>query len=249
MCKLSIVTVTFNDLLGLQATAASLRGLDLDFEWIVVDGGTDEFNAASFTEGLPVAAVISEKDNGIYDAMNKGLAVAAGDYVLFLNSGDQISSSLDFSVAVNSISDEDVVYCGVTFCSGSRKVLYREPRNPLRYVFYSVPGNQQGTFYKREFLIQIGGVPIEYKLSGDYALAALLYKNHAVAKALDVNVTNFYLGGQSTYKIYDVCLDMWNVQRRILMMTTPRCLYYLARRCLTMLVARIIHEFFSRSCR
>lgn len=85
----SIITITRQHLDGLKATASSLAQENPDlFEWIVIDGAS--------TDGTPEylqttnAAWLSEPDGGIYDAMNKGLERAAGDYVLFLNAGDTL---------------------------------------------------------------------------------------------------------------------------------------------------------------
>ena len=86
----SIITVTRNHLKGLKTTATSLAQENHDlFEWIVIDGastdGTPEYLASTNAQW------ISEPDNGIYDAMNKGLSRATGDYVLFLNAGDTLA--------------------------------------------------------------------------------------------------------------------------------------------------------------
>ena len=91
---LSIITVAFRNLEGIVKTHASLAHLaqagDISFEWIVVDGGSSDGTSA-FLEGLSGEhrlRFVSEPDNGIYDAMNKGIAMARGRFALFLNSGD-----------------------------------------------------------------------------------------------------------------------------------------------------------------
>src|ERR1051325_9405304 len=91
---LSVVTVAFRNYEGVVKTWRSLRNLARDpsitFEWIVVDGGSQD-GTAEFLENLNGQynlRYISEKDKGIYDAMNKGIAMAEGRFALFLNSGD-----------------------------------------------------------------------------------------------------------------------------------------------------------------
>lgn len=91
---LSIITVAFRNLEGIVKTHASLAHLaqveDISFEWIVVDGGSND-GTREYLEnlnGIFNLRFVSEPDNGIYDAMNKGIAMAQGKFALFLNSGD-----------------------------------------------------------------------------------------------------------------------------------------------------------------
>ena len=92
MPKLTIVTVTFNDLDGLKHTRASvLDAKETDFEHVIVDGGSKD-GTAEYLAGLPESVRwVSEKDRGPYDAMNKGVTLARGEWVLFLNSGDTLA--------------------------------------------------------------------------------------------------------------------------------------------------------------
>lgn len=86
----SIITITRNDLSGLQATHTSIQSQTCtDYEWIVVDGASNDGTAQWLKTHAPDA--ISEPDHGLYDAMNKGLARATGDYIIFMNGGDQFA--------------------------------------------------------------------------------------------------------------------------------------------------------------
>ncbi|MCB9978038.1 MAG: glycosyltransferase [Rhodospirillales bacterium] len=94
----SLVTVTRNNLPGLQKTLGSVQvQTDQNFQWIVVDGastdGTLDFleDVAKSRRSHFPCTFLSEPDRGIYDAMNKGIGRACGDYVLFLNAGDQLA--------------------------------------------------------------------------------------------------------------------------------------------------------------
>ena len=94
--KLTIVTVVFNDLPGLLKTIASLSVLDRnDIEYWVIDGGGDG-TVKKYLESTKWIKWLSEPDDGIYDAMNKGLDSATADYELFMNAGDCIHR--DFSL-------------------------------------------------------------------------------------------------------------------------------------------------------
>ena len=91
---LSRITVAFRNLEGIVKTHASLAHLaqadDISFEWIVVDGGSND-GTREYLEnlnGIYNLRFVSEPDNGIYDAMNKGITMAQGKFALYLNSGD-----------------------------------------------------------------------------------------------------------------------------------------------------------------
>jgi glycosyltransferase involved in cell wall biosynthesis len=85
---LSIVTITYNDLNGLRYTLDSFGGLPASVEYLIVDGNSND-GTKEFLSTLPEAINwSSEPDKGLYDAMNKGLARANGDYIIFMNSGD-----------------------------------------------------------------------------------------------------------------------------------------------------------------
>lgn len=88
--KVSVITINFNNLEGLRRTVESVRKqTDRNFEYIVVDGGSTDGGADYIRDNDDfIDKWVSESDRGIYHAMNKGVAMASGDYCLFLNSGD-----------------------------------------------------------------------------------------------------------------------------------------------------------------
>src|ERR1700757_1115246 len=90
MPKLSIITINFNDQLGLSKTIKSVISQTIsDFEFIIIDGASSDKSLDIIKHYADkISFWVSEKDNGIYDAQNKGIAKATGDYLLFLNSGD-----------------------------------------------------------------------------------------------------------------------------------------------------------------
>ena len=84
--SVSIVTVCLNDLQGLKKTALSLENQTCrDFEWIVVDGGSEDGTREYLQDNPLVNRFVSEPDSGIYDAMNKGINLVGKEYKLSLN--------------------------------------------------------------------------------------------------------------------------------------------------------------------
>ncbi len=183
MIKISIISVAFNDLPGLFKTCASVDHLlkcnvdGLNFEHLVIDGGsqdgTKEFLVSRSMKSVPMKfSFISERDFGIYDAMNKGVLLASGEYVVFLNSGDEISS--DFSLlglhadVLSELVDPrsaGIAYSAVVRygSSNGRRLIARnvELNNPR------LPTVHQSMFYKRNLLLQYG-FKINLSICGDY---------------------------------------------------------------------------------
>jgi glycosyltransferase involved in cell wall biosynthesis len=111
--RLSVISIAYNNLKGLQKTLAVFNGQNLsdEIEIIVVDGGsTDGTKEFLETQSL-TNNWVSEPDKGIYNAMNKGLAMANGDYVWFLNSGDYVEKFSVVELLLNSLElSPDAVY-------------------------------------------------------------------------------------------------------------------------------------------
>ena len=111
--RLSVISIAFNNLKGLQKTLAVFNGQNLSdqVEIVVVDGGSMDGTKAFLESQTLTHNWVSEPDKGIYNAMNKGLAMAKGDYVWFLNSGDYVE---DFAVVEKLLTflnqDPDAVY-------------------------------------------------------------------------------------------------------------------------------------------
>ena len=108
--KISVITVTFNSLPALRRTARSVSAQDFkDFEYIVIDGaggdGTEDF----LKEEKRIDKWLSEPDGGIYEAMNKGVRLASGDYCLFLNAGDCFAGDKVLSKVAPLLDGEDIL--------------------------------------------------------------------------------------------------------------------------------------------
>lgn len=109
--KISIITVVYNAKSLIERTIISvLSQTYTNIEYIIIDGGSSD-GTLEIAEKYQhdIAVILSGKDNGIYDAMNKGLSTATGDFVLFLNAGDELYSTEIISKIV-SLGDADVYY-------------------------------------------------------------------------------------------------------------------------------------------
>ena len=111
----SIITITFNAETTIPATLACVKAQTCtDFEYIVIDGNSTD-NTVPLAQSAKISGttIISEPDKGLYDAMNKGLRLAKGEFVIFLNAGDSFHNSDSLQIAADAISqnpDADIFY-------------------------------------------------------------------------------------------------------------------------------------------
>jgi putative colanic acid biosynthesis glycosyltransferase len=215
--KLSVVTISYHAPNDLKRTWNSLKCDDDDIEWIVVDAGgcIQSFN---FLKSLPDSVDwCSEPDKGIYDGMRKGLLRSTGDYVIFLNAGDVIYDWQSFLNLVRAGFNADVVFASTVFMRGETEVVIKKPHKFPFYIYHSVPGNQQATFYRRNALNSVT-FSTDYKICGDYALACNLYINRFSFGYSDVVVSRFFLGGASSTKWHMLIAEAWSIQDSLLKM-------------------------------
>ena len=113
--KLSIITIAYNNLEGLKRTLQTVANQSYDdFEQIVIDGGSKDgsLDVIKSYEGLiPNYKWVSEPDKGIYDAMNKGIDLAEGEYCLFLNAGDVLYGDSVIEELMCNNPSSDIVSC------------------------------------------------------------------------------------------------------------------------------------------
>lgn len=110
--KLSVVTIVFNNVRDIERTILSvINQTYLNIEYIVIDGGSTDGTLEIIKRyDSKISVLKSEADNGIYDAMNKGLRLATGDYILFMNSGDEIYAGDTVEGVFASGPDADIYY-------------------------------------------------------------------------------------------------------------------------------------------
>ncbi|AIR67152.1 colanic acid biosynthesis glycosyltransferase WcaE [Cedecea neteri] len=220
---LSVITVAWRNHAGVVKTWQSLAHLaqakGIEFEWIVVDGnspdGTAEFLAG--LQGQYNLRFVSEKDNGIYDAMNKGIAMAQGRYALFLNSGDAFHPEIAeviYQLAALGERDDAMVIGDALLDFGDGNKIRRSAKRGW-YIYHSLPASHQAIFFPLSGLRKYP-YDLQYKVSSDYALAAKMYKSGYAFKRIKGLVSEFSMGGVSTSNNIELCRDARNVQRKIL---------------------------------
>jgi len=210
MMKISIITVSFNSALTIGDTLRSVAVQRYpDIEHIVIDGAShDATPEVVRTLGAHVKHFISEPDNGIYDAMNKGIALATGDLIGFLNADDIFASpnSVTNMAAAVSANNSDAVYSDLVYvrADGTDKVVRRwrsgeYSRSRLRYGW--MPPHP--TFYVRSHVMrQVGPFDQRLRIAADYdfVLRCLAQPERRVAYLPEVLV-RMRLGGASNHSV------------------------------------------------
>lgn len=197
--RLSIITINYNDLNGLTKTHQSIAMQTWqDFEWIVIDGGSTD-GSKEYIESLERKpdCWCSEADKGIYDAMNKGIAKASGDYMLFLNAGDSLYTSTTLEEAMKYKFTEDVVYGNACFLFKKRPSLFvfDEVMTLKRLYDYSI--NHQSTFIKASILKE-KGYDTRYEIVADAKRFVEIFLSGGSFKHLPMVISNYDMTGIST---------------------------------------------------
>jgi glycosyltransferase involved in cell wall biosynthesis len=206
--QLSVVTINFNNKEGLEKTLSSVFGQSFsDFEFIIIDGGSADGSLEIIKHNSEnINYWVSEKDNGIYDAMNKGIAKATGDYLLFLNSGDHLLDSLvlqkcaDF---MNQFPVEDIYYGDMFFindphATGKKKRHWKHPEKLTLPFFKRSTINHQASIIKASLFKEFGFYPEAYKLAADYWLYLISLLNNKKFKHFGFTMVDYGLSGASS---------------------------------------------------
>ena len=199
MKKLSIITINYNNLAGLRKTRDSILSQTFrDFEWLVVDGGSTDGGKDYIQEHqAEMAWWCSERDNGIFNAQNKGIEHAQGEYLLFLNSGDTLSAPDTLKDVFSKPFDADVVYGDWTEALPRRpKKQCHSPEKVNYYTFASRPLCHQTAFIRASLLKQ-SPYDETYHICADWAKWLELSKQGCTFRHIPVTVCHFVLGGFS----------------------------------------------------
>lgn len=199
--KLSIITINFNHMAGLVKTCKSVMGQsDKNFEWIVIDGGSSD-GSKEYLESLSPKPSYwcSEPDKGIYSAMNKGIGMAQGEYLLFLNSGDSLADTDVLKKAMPLLHDADIIYGNALFCKPKKERLVSYPETfTLYHLWRGFTPCHQATFIKSDLLKNTGGYDERYKIVADYRKWIEWKLQGCTFKHIPLTVCRYMLDGIST---------------------------------------------------
>ena len=149
--KYSIITINYNNADGLCRTLESVIGQTYsDYEYVIIDGGSTDGSIDIIHQYIKhIDYWVSERDGGIYNAMNKGVKASHGDYCIFMNSGDCFHDPQVLE-NIQPVCNKDIVV-GKVYTTDGHEYLY-QPSSLSMYFFYSCSIAHQGAFIRRTLL-------------------------------------------------------------------------------------------------
>jgi len=215
---LSVITVVFNNIKGIERTMLSVLNQTYEhIEYIVIDGkSTDGTLQIIEKYSLQLAVFITEKDAGIYDAMNKGLAKATGDYVVFMNSGDGFYEKDTVKEVFASEPDADIYYGETEMLNEQLQSLgqrrHKVPENFTWQDFkYGMSVSHQAIFIHKNLTEPYD---LKYQLSSD--IDWILKAAKKAQKIVNVHqyVAKYLVGGMSKKKHLKSLQERFEIMRK-----------------------------------
>jgi glycosyltransferase involved in cell wall biosynthesis len=214
--KISVITVVYNAADTIAKTLVSVRGQTYkNIEFIVIDGGSDDSTLSQIKEFDDIVSVqVSESDDGIYDAMNKGAGYATGEYITFLNAGDYYHSDdcLSEIFCDTGVLSYDVVY-GSNYYFKNNKLFLQKPR-PLADFYKGMPFNHQSVFVKSDLVKRYPFKHEVYRIQCEYQFLLNLYLSGAIFHEVDTIVAVYEAGGFSDMNFLERSLERWLIVKR-----------------------------------
>ncbi len=202
--KLSIITITFNAQQVIEKTIQSVLSQTYkNFEYLIIDGlSTDQTMQMVALYKSHISKIISEKDTGIYDAMNKGLSLASGEYVLFMNAGDCFKDEFVLENIFKNNSNADVYYGETEMMNEQGKSLgLRRLRAPKQLTWKSF---QQGMLVCHQSIIIKRSIAplynLEYTISADIDWIIRCLQKAQKIENTQLVIAKFLMGGESNKK-------------------------------------------------
>jgi glycosyltransferase involved in cell wall biosynthesis len=224
--KISIITVCRNSEGTIRDTIDSVISQDYSpIEYIIVDGDSTDATLDIVSEfGNDVSLIISEPDDGIYDGMNKGIKLASGDIIGFLNSDDFYSSSSSLRQVMEVFRNTSTMSCFGDLCYVDKQDTSKIIRYWKSSVF--VPGNfargwcpPHPTFFVRSEIYQkYGDFDLSYKIAADIELMMRFLENYSIpVEYIPEILVYMRMGGETNKSVKNIILqniEIWNAMKQ-----------------------------------
>lgn len=197
----SIITINHNNLKGLKTTVSSVLNQTWNgFEYIVIDGGSSDGSKEyinSIKENLN--HWVSEPDKGVYQAMNKGIKIANGEYLLFLNSGDHFYNNSVLEKTHKLLNTEDIIFSNLQVIERDKTFIKDYPKKLSFTYFVKDTLPHPATFIKKEAFRKTDYYDEKLKIAADWKFFIDgICKHNLTYKKIDKTFSTFYIGGMSS---------------------------------------------------
>ena len=199
--KLSIITICKNEQ-NLRQTLDSINNQTFkDFEWIVIDGKSDSKIIKIFDEYRDrINFFTSEVDRGIYNAYNKAIKKAHGEYVCFMNAGDVFYDDMVLENVFGGKQTADILYGNTNIIKGKKSYIEEAPDTIDKYFFMYGTINHQSCFIKTSLFKKYGLYNESYKIASDFEKFIVFAKHNVCFKKLNLVIATYYKNGISSNK-------------------------------------------------
>ena len=201
MPKISVITICYNEP-NVEKTCESIVNQTWqDFEWIVIDGGSNKETLDIFEKYKHrIDKFVSEQDSGVYNAMNKGIALAQGEYLNFLNAGDYYNDSEVLMNIINSNLDSDIIYSDLKCINPDNTEYTWTPPSIVDDKFLietTLP--HPSSFINRKLFELYGGYNESYKIVSDWEKwIVFISVNKCSYKYVNILCSDFNMNGISS---------------------------------------------------
>ncbi|MFC2104848.1 glycosyltransferase family 2 protein [Bacteroidota bacterium] len=215
--KISIITVVYNSVNLIERTIKSIIQQSYsNLEYIIIDGGSFDGTLDVIKKHeKDIQKWVSEPDNGLYDAMNKGINIANGEYILFINSGDKLFNNSTLE-NIFKAPDADIYYGDTIIINESNKELGpRRLRPPRQLSFKSLKKGMlvchQSFIAKKEI---VPPFDLRYSYSSDFDwIISIVNKSKSISNT-NLIISRFLEGGQTSNNVYKGLIERFNIMKK-----------------------------------
>lgn len=204
--KISIITVNYNDKIGLEKTILSVINQTFnDFEFIVIDGDSSDGSKQIIEKySDKITHWISEKDTGVYNAMNKGIKIVKGEFIIFMNGGDTFFNEKVLEEVQAFLVDEyDIYYGNTCIIKTSSKRIKTYPKELNFSYFFTNTINHQSTFIRKKMFFDYFLYNEKFKIVSDWEFFIYtICSENRPYKYLEKTIANYDFTGISSIEKY-----------------------------------------------